>query len=157
MAARRGHGEGSIYQRGDGRWAASVELGWQLDARRRLVRRRKTIYGETRHEVSQKLQRDIAAGKPIESSKQTVAQLLNAWLETKRPPARATSTYEFYISRLHHLLPALGTVYGKRTTTAARPALSTLVLGSRPLSPLCAFFHRRITHGTGTSSTVGIS
>jgi len=46
MAKQRGHGEGSIYQRSDGRWAASITLGG---------RKRKTFYGKTRREVQEKL------------------------------------------------------------------------------------------------------
>ena len=44
--ARRGHGEGSIYQRKDGRWAASITLE---------DRKRKTFYGKTRKEVQEQL------------------------------------------------------------------------------------------------------
>lgn len=44
--ARRGHGEGSIYQRKDGRWAATITLEGQ---------KRKTFYGKTRKEVQEKL------------------------------------------------------------------------------------------------------
>jgi hypothetical protein len=33
---RRGPGEGSIYQRADGRWVAILDLGWQAGRRKRL-------------------------------------------------------------------------------------------------------------------------
>src|SRR5262249_27537688 len=46
MSGRRGHGEGSIHKRADGRWAATIDLGWE-DGRRK----RKTLYGKTRREV----------------------------------------------------------------------------------------------------------
>ena len=32
---RRGHGEGSVYQRGDGYWVASVEAGGYPNGKRR--------------------------------------------------------------------------------------------------------------------------
>ena len=32
---RRGHGEGSISRRPDGRWTAALDLGWQNGKRRR--------------------------------------------------------------------------------------------------------------------------
>jgi integrase len=48
--ARRGHGEGSIYKRTDGRWTAAVDLGW-----REGKRARKSLYGTTRKEVADKL------------------------------------------------------------------------------------------------------
>lgn len=45
--SRRGHGEGTISKRRDGRWEARVDLGW-MDGKR--VRR--TFYGSTRNEVA---------------------------------------------------------------------------------------------------------
>ena len=48
--ATRGAGEGTIYQRSDGRWEAKVDVGWQGGRRRR-----KSIYGQTRREVHEKL------------------------------------------------------------------------------------------------------
>ena len=51
MAKRRGNGEGGIYQReSDGKWCASVDLGFVNGKRRRKV-----IYGKTRKEVADKL------------------------------------------------------------------------------------------------------
>ncbi len=41
---KRGHGEGSIYQRKDGRWTASITVEG---------RKRKYIYGKTRKEVQE--------------------------------------------------------------------------------------------------------
>ena len=44
MASRRGHGEGSIYQRkSDNLWVGTVDLGW-VDGKRK----RKVVYGATR-------------------------------------------------------------------------------------------------------------
>ena len=61
MAKRRGNGEGGIYQReSDGKWCASVDLGFVNGKRRRKV-----IYGKTRKEVADKLKalhRDQASG-----------------------------------------------------------------------------------------------
>ena len=44
--AKRGNNEGSIYKRADGRWAASLNLGWQNGRRKR-----KTFYAKTRREA----------------------------------------------------------------------------------------------------------
>jgi hypothetical protein len=53
MAGRhRGRGEGRIYKRRDGRWAASLTLEGG---------RRKTFYGRTRQEVARKLQEALRA------------------------------------------------------------------------------------------------
>jgi integrase len=40
--SKRGANEGTIYKRADGRWAASINLGWQ-DGKRK----RKTFYAKT--------------------------------------------------------------------------------------------------------------
>jgi len=51
MSKRRGKGEGAIYQReSDGKWCATVDLGFVNGKRRRKV-----IYGETRKDVADKL------------------------------------------------------------------------------------------------------
>jgi len=73
MASRRGHGEGSIYQReSDGRWCSTVDLGWVNGKRKRKV-----IYGKTRKEVAEKLKvvlRDQQQGLPVAMERQTVGQ-----------------------------------------------------------------------------------
>ena len=43
---KRGHGEGSIYKRADGRWSVQITLP---------TGGRKTVYAKTRREVAQKI------------------------------------------------------------------------------------------------------
>jgi hypothetical protein len=55
---RRGHGEGTIYQRKDGRYEASLRLG---------EGKRRSFYGKTRKEVRDKLNEALRAhesGRP---------------------------------------------------------------------------------------------
>src|SRR5689334_15867729 len=107
MASRRGHGEGSIYQReSDGRWCSTVDLGW-VDGKRK----RKVIYGKTRKEVAEKLKvmlRDQQQGLPVATERQTVAQYLATWLESARPKLRASThtRYEQLIRR--QIVPTIG-------------------------------------------------
>ena len=79
MAERRGHGEGSVYQRAsDGRWVGVVTLGYD----ERGKRRRRVVYGERQADVIaklRKLQHQIDAGLPAPDSRVTVAQLLDRW------------------------------------------------------------------------------
>lgn len=49
---RRGSGEGAIHKRADGRWEARIDLGW-VDGKRK----RKSVYGTTHREVTEKLRR----------------------------------------------------------------------------------------------------
>lgn len=48
MAKKRGHGEGSISQRKDGRWMGQVTLGIDQTTKKA---KRLTYYGKTRKEV----------------------------------------------------------------------------------------------------------
>jgi integrase len=76
---RRGQGEGSIYRRADGRWCATLDLGY-ADGKRK----RKVVYGKTRKEAAQKLrelQRQVEAGVDLAADRQTVEQFLTAWLK----------------------------------------------------------------------------
>lgn len=70
MAKQRGHGEGSIYQRKDGRWVASITLEG---------RKRKAFYGKTRREVQEKLrvaQNEQKQGILATGPQQTLKQYL---------------------------------------------------------------------------------
>jgi integrase len=86
---RRGHGEGSIYKRNDGRWAASISLE---DGKR------KTFYGKTRKEVQEQLKvalREQQQGLLLSGPQQSVEQFLTPWLEGRKRAVRIR-TYERY-------------------------------------------------------------
>lgn len=68
---RRAHGEGSLFQRKDGRWARIIDLGW-VDGHRK----RKYVYGATQAEALRKIreaQKTPEAGLPIPSDKLMVS------------------------------------------------------------------------------------
>src|SRR4051794_30597409 len=76
----RGHGEGSVYKRADGRWVASIDLGWEGGKRRR-----RDLYGKTRREVAEKLARALQAqreGRELPPERTLVGPFLDTWLET---------------------------------------------------------------------------
>jgi integrase len=106
MPRKRGHGEGTIFERPDGRWVASVSLGY-VDGKRK----RKTIYGKTRKEVAgelTKILREQQLGGP-QGSKQTLAEWLTYWVEHVVKVTRRNTTYSLYASHIRrHLIPALG-------------------------------------------------
>lgn len=107
---RRANGEGSIYQRKDGRWAASLTLEHG---------RRKHFFGKTRHEASVKLNAALKArqdGLPIPGDRQTVAMFLEDWLVAIEPSLRPGTfrRYREYV-RLH-LTPTIGRVALARLT-----------------------------------------
>lgn len=104
MAGKRGHGEGTIYKRSDGRWLAQMMLA---DGKR------KSFYGKTRAEAVAKLTdalRDMRKGLPITGERQTLAQHLAVWIETIKMQ-RKPKTYRSYeqLMRLH-VVPTLGKV-----------------------------------------------
>ncbi|MGH2371444.1 MAG: tyrosine-type recombinase/integrase, partial [Chloroflexota bacterium] len=103
MAGKRGNGEGSIYQRGDGKWCASVTLEGG---------RRKVLYGKTRAEVAGKLTaalRDVQQGLPVATERLSVGQYLARWLDDAIRPKVRPSTYQSYerLIRLY-IVPELG-------------------------------------------------
>ncbi len=101
--SRRGHGEGSIYRRKDGRWTASITLE---------DRKRKTFYGKTRKEVQELLKNALhqqQVGALATGPQQTVKQYLEQWLEQVHKPAIRLSSYIKYRGLLDRdILPALG-------------------------------------------------
>ncbi len=101
--ARRGHGDGSIYQRNDGRWVASISLEGN---------KRKTFYGKTRKEVQQKLKTALhqqQQGTLVVAPQQKVGPFLEQWLEDVHKHTVRPRTYERYESMLRlHIVPGIG-------------------------------------------------
>jgi integrase len=111
MGRKRGNGEGSVYQRQDGRWEGSMTV----DA----FGRRRWFLGRTRQEAARKLGDALKQhndGAPVPGGRQTVAEFLAGWLEGTRPSLRPGTwlRYEEYV-RLH-VVPALGKVPLARLT-----------------------------------------
>jgi integrase len=109
-STRRSPGEGSIMQRHDGRWQASL----QVDGHRR------TVYGKTRQECAAKLaglQRQAAStGMLPDPGKRTVNNLLDAWLEVKAPTVRPRTLADYHDVCDRYLRPPLGKTRLNRLT-----------------------------------------
>jgi integrase len=107
MARKRNAGEGSIFERSDGRWCAQLDRGWEGGKRRR-----KYVYGATAQEVRDQLlqaRSDRAAGLPVVVGRQTVAQFLQDWLENSVKPSVRPLTHEQYRQHVKlYLAPLLG-------------------------------------------------
>lgn len=107
MTKRRGHGEGSIFQRRDGRWVGRIDLGHKNGSRHR-----KDFFGKTRREAAQKLaiaQRTICDGLPISPERAQLGAFLNEWLENTARPNVRPRTYRRYRELVHlHVIPSLG-------------------------------------------------
>lgn len=115
---RRGRGEGSIYQRADGRWTATISLGSGVDGRRK----RRTVYGTTKAAVQSellKLQTSSAAGTLVAIDKETVASFLARWLfDVAKPTVRASTfrNYELVVGK--HVSPRIGGLLLQKLTPA---------------------------------------
>ena len=122
MSNRRGRHEGTIFQRQDGRWSGSIDLGWQQGRRRR-----KCFYGTTRAEVREKLTRslgEVQRGGVVDlDGRVTVGQYLDRWLSTVSVRRKTTRSYQQFIAL--HLKPGLGRIrLTKLTPVAVRTFLS---------------------------------
>jgi integrase len=107
---RRGHGEGSIFKRKDGRWAASITLE---------NRKRKTFYGKTKKEVQEQLKRaqlERQQGTFIAGGQQTVAHYLNDWLKVHKQTIRPRSHERYEAIIRLHLVPRLGHIHLHKLT-----------------------------------------
>jgi integrase len=95
MSKRRGRGEGSIFQRSDGKWAAEFTSGYDSKGKRI----RKTVYGKTKKEVQEKLLKKQAAsvgGVQVNTEKLTVSQFSERWLNDTVKDSRRPATYIQY-------------------------------------------------------------
>lgn len=128
MAKQRGHGEGSIYQRKDGRWAAAISLGGG---------RHKTFYGKTRKEVQEKLKIALHEQQQgtLATGPQTLKHYLEHWLEeVHKPTIRESSYVKYRILLDKHILPTIGYVQLQKLTPQQIQAFYTCKL-KEGLSP----------------------
>src|SRR5512135_1535941 len=91
---RRGSGEGTVYKRADGSWAAALDLG-VVEGKRR----RRFVYGRTQKEVLDKLallRRQQTSGARLMPPRLTVGQYLDHWLHTTLPGSVRPSTEANY-------------------------------------------------------------
>src|SRR5262245_58051987 len=107
---RRGRGEGSVYQRDDGRWVGSVTVGYDPETRKQ---QRRVVYGKTKDEVLDKileLRQQIKAGlQDLSDTRVKVA--MDLWLDGVVKHKTAPSTWDSYRDALgRHLYPLLGAV-----------------------------------------------
>jgi site-specific recombinase XerD len=109
---KRGNGEGTIYKRSDGRWAAQVSLPDGA---------RKTLYAKTRAEVQRELtavRRSLDIGMPVRrDERQRLATYLADWLERIRPTVKALTW-----QRYHELLRGISQPLERTVLAKVTPA-----------------------------------
>lgn len=120
---RRGNNEGSIYLRDDGRWAASVTLGYDKDGKRI----RKMFYGKTRTDVAIKmttaLNEAMIYGK-ASFTNDNLQVMMEEWLRLFKKAEVTTRTYEGIMLRArNHIYPHMGEMMLRDINTATIQAL----------------------------------
>src|SRR4030095_9256888 len=96
MAKKRGRGEGSVWERSDGRWTGYVTCAWQ-DGKQT----KKHFYGKSQKEVLDKIaaaRNHQRQGVTLTSSSSSLKDWLEAWLRNCEPPTVKPKTYLAYES-----------------------------------------------------------
>lgn len=109
MSKKRGHNEGSIVKRKDGRWQGAVTIGRNDNG----SQRRQYVYGKTRGEVAEKMNKlinSINSGSFIDKNKNpTVEEWLHFWLLTYKKNSVKQKTFDQYEGVIRvHLVPEFG-------------------------------------------------
>ena len=136
--AKRGNGEGSIYKRKDGRWAASHTLAGG---------RRKTVYGSTERVVRGRLrevQRLADRGVIDQPARLTVSAVMDTWLTDRRGGLGARTAEEYARVIANHLDPIIGRrraaqLRPRRCRVAPRGSLRAWTLGGDCAEGACSF------------------
>ncbi|HEX5106171.1 MAG TPA: site-specific integrase [Pirellulaceae bacterium] len=107
---RRGNGEGSLYQRADGTWCATISVGYDSQGRRK----RRTIFGESKQDVQNKLAKlanEVAHQRDIEPQRIKLGEYLDRWLQDAAKPRVRETTHANYAGVIkNHIQPHLGGV-----------------------------------------------
>ncbi|WP_395292954.1 tyrosine-type recombinase/integrase [Kitasatospora hibisci] len=103
----RANGDGTVYQRKDGRWEAAGYVLAPGDTRKRV-----RVYGNSRKEALAKLTEKISAsnrGVPVVTAQGSLAAYLTYWLENVAVHQLRETTHTRYTAVVHqYLIPGLG-------------------------------------------------
>ncbi len=104
--SKRANGEGTIYQRKDGRYEAAAYV-LQADG----VYKRQRVYGKRREEVAKKLAELVTrsnAGVPAEATGWSVERFLTYWVDHIRRSSKPKTVQGYEVVVRVHLVPGLG-------------------------------------------------
>ncbi len=108
MGARRAYGTGSVYQRTDGRWVASLDAGYT----RRGTRRRRTRVRATKTEAQRALREMLraaqAAEAPTAGGRPTVRTWADQWLDITQRTVRPTTWQSNRSQVATWIIPTIG-------------------------------------------------
>ena len=98
MTSRRSPGEGSVFQRPDGRWVGQLVVG----RTERGGARRRTVYGRTKREALEKLQKARSEGPSTAGRRMTLGQLVTHWLTVRETAVRPSTTASYRRTLTNH-------------------------------------------------------
>ncbi len=108
--SRRSPGEGSVYQRSDGKWCGAIQCAGK----------RKVVYGKTRSEVVSKLRAlsaEVRDTRSLSSSgRTTLSDFLTQWLQQSHEHRRPKTYVDYSIMARKHIASILGTSQLSRIT-----------------------------------------
>ena len=127
---RRDAGEGSVYQRKDGMWIGSLELGWGADGKRR----RKVVSSKDKATAIAKLRalrRQLDEHGDLPTASMTLERWLTHWLDqvaARRVRPRTLANYRYLVTK--YVIPALGRHRLDRLAPQHVRALETAMTGA---------------------------
>lgn len=104
MAERRVKGEGSIFQRKDGKWVAQVSFIGP-DGKRQIITKVRRTAGDARKCLTDLKGEQDNSHQLVFTGKATLRAWCDVWLEEYVKPARAPKTYKSYHDLLEQHLP----------------------------------------------------
>ncbi|MBW1599734.1 tyrosine recombinase XerC [Streptomyces sp. JJ38] len=134
MAKKNPNGEGSIYQRKDGRWEGTAYV-LAADG----TYKRRSVYGKTweeAHDKLTKLKADSQSGVPVATSKMTVAEYLTYWLTHVAKVKVRRATYVNYESLVrNYIAPGIGK---KKLARLTARDIRAFLIGTAATCQCCA-------------------
>jgi integrase len=105
----RGHGEGAIQKRADGRWMAQLMVGTKING----IRDIRSVYGKMRGECQKKLadlrrRKDEGLLGDPGAGNETVEAFLLRWLDAIQGTRRESTLYRYRVLVHTRLIPSLG-------------------------------------------------
>lgn len=134
---RRQAGDGSLYQRSDGLWVASIDLGWTADGKRR----RKAVSSRTQAGALAKLRevrRQIGLYGDLPTSSPTLGEWLTRWLDGIAAERVRPRTLDTYRHKMDLVIAAAGKVRLDKLTPAHVRAIRRYITDTRGLSSTTA-------------------
>ena len=114
---RRHYGDGSIYQRKDGRWVACLRVQDPSGRVKKVYRYRKTA--DDARLAMREMMRHAEDGYELTQGDPTLAKYLARWLESSVKPSCRHKTYTGYVSIVEHrVVPRLGKIKLSKVTPA---------------------------------------